>query len=393
MRNFNVMNNFVFKNPTKLIFGKGTIASLKNELPKDAVIMMTYGGGSIKSNGVYDQVKDALKGFNVIEFAGIEPNPHYETLMKAVELAKEKGVNYLLAVGGGSVIDGTKFIAVAIKNPALDPWAFMYNPASVATSVSPVPLASVLTLPATGSEMNSGAVITKAETKEKLAFFHPMNYPQFSILDPEVCASLPKKQVANGLIDTYVHVMEQYLTYPACGMVQDRFSEGILLTIKEIGVKTVADVKNYDLASNYMYAATMGLNGFVAMGVPEDWATHGIGHELTAFHGLDHGVTLAIVAPSLYNVMRKDKEAKLLQYAERVWGINSGDTDSRIDAAIESTRNFFESLGVKTHLSDYGIGEADIEVIVKRMKDRNIAIGERGNIDYVVIREILKGAI
>lgn len=363
------------------------------EIPAGATVMMTYGGGSIKSNGVYDQVKKALEKFNVVEFSGIEPNPHYETLMKAVELGKKSGVNYLLAVGGGSVIDGTKFIAAAMRYPDSDPWQFMYNPASIATTVTPVPLSSVLTLPATGSEMNSGAVITKAETKEKLAFFHPLNFPQFSILDPQVCYSLPKRQIANGVTDTFVHVMEQYLTFPSEGYVQDRFAEGILLTLKEIGVKAVNSENNYDLMSNYMYAATMGLNGVIAMGMPQDWATHMIGHELTAFHGLDHGVTLAIVSPSLYSVMRKDKEAKLIQYAERVWGINSGSVDSRIDAAIEATRDFFESLGIKTHLKDYGVTEADIERIVKRMQEREVALGERADIDYIKVREILKGAM
>lgn len=386
------MNNFVFQNPTKLIFGKGTISQLSSNLSKDVTVMVTYGGGSIKSNGVYDQVMKALEGFDVVEFSGIEPNPHYETLMKGVALAKEKNVGFLLAVGGGSVIDGTKFMAAAIKYDS-DPWEFMYNPSLIEGKIEPIPLASVLTLPATGSEMNSGAVITKAETKEKLAFFHSKNYPKFSILDPEVCYSLPKRQLANGVTDTFVHVMEQYLTYPSAASVQDRWAEGVLLTLKEIGVKIVENNKDYDIASNYMYSATMGLNGFIAMGVPQDWATHMIGHELTAFHGLDHGVTLAIVSPSLYNVTREEKKEKLLQYGERVWGINSGSEECRIDATIEATRNFYESLGIKTHLKEYGITENDVEIIVKRFKDRKIKLGEKGTITSEVVRQILMGAM
>lgn len=386
------MNNFQFQNTTKLIFGKGSISKLSENIPKGVKIMLTYGGGSIKANGVYDQVIKALEGYDIVEFSGIEPNPRYETLMKCVKLSREQNIDFLLAVGGGSVIDGTKFIAAAINYDS-DPWNFMYDASLIEKTVTPVPLASVLTLPATGSEMNSGAVITKAETSEKLAFFHPLNYPKFSILDPETCYSLPKNQIANGVTDTFIHVLEQYLTYPSNSMVQDRWAEGILLTLKEIGVKVVDNNKDYDLVSNYMYAATMGLNGFISMGVPQDWATHMIGHELTAFHGLDHGVTLAIVSPSLYDVMRKEKREKLLQYGERVWGINAGDEDCRIDATINATRKFYESLGIKTRLSEYGINEDDIQKIVTRFKDRGMSLGENQSIDSDTIATILSKAL
>lgn len=385
------MNNFVFCNPTRLVFGKGTIASIDKYIPSDSVVMMTYGGGSIKKNGVYDQVKRALGSRRVVEFGGIEPNPHYETLMRAVAEAKSAGVTYFLAVGGGSVIDGTKFITCAVGYDGEDPWDFVLN-GSLTKNSRPLPLATVLTLPATGSEMNNGAVITRAERGEKLAFKHPDAYPKFSILDPEVCYSLPERQVANGVADTFVHIIEQYLTYPVGAMVQDRFSEGVLSTLVEIGPKVVKNHTDYDLVANYMFAATMGLNGIVAMGVPEDWATHMIGHELTALCGLDHGVTLSIVLPSLMSVMRKDKEAKLLQYAERVWGINSGDTDTRINEAIKATRAFFESFGIKTHLSDYGIGDDIIAEITSRMQQRGWKLGERGNIDFNVVKEILINA-
>lgn len=386
------MNNFVFKNPTKLIFGKGQIAAIANEIPRDKKIMITYGGGSIMRNGVYNQVVAALEGFNYIEFGSIEPNPKYATLMKAVELAKSKGVDFLLAVGGGSVIDGTKFIATAIKyNKTESAWDFMINQPLFADIV-PVPLASVLTLPATASEMNCGAVISNTDTGEKLAFMHPLNYPVFSILDPEVCFTLPKKQRANGIADTYCHTLEQYLTYPANGMVQDRFAEGILQTLKTIG-KEIVETDNYDIMANYMLSATMGLNGFIGMGVPQDWATHMIGHELTAMYGLDHGVTLSIVGPSLINVMREEKGEKILQYGERVWGITEGSNDEKIDKTIEATRNFYESIGIKTRLSDYGINGDKIEVIADIFRKRGWNLGEKGSITPDKVVEILKGAL
>ncbi len=385
------MENFIFCNPTKLIFGKGTIASIDAQLPADSVVMMTYGGGSIKKNGVYEQVRKALGSRRVVEFGGIEPNPRYETLMKAVASAKADGVDFLLAVGGGSVIDGTKFIACAMGYDESDPWDFVRDNSKL-KSVTPLPLATVLTLPATGSEMNNGAVITRGSSDEKLAFHHRDVYPRFSVLDPEVCYSLPDKQVANGVADTFAHVLEQYLTYPCHAMVQDRFAEGILKTLVEIGPGVVKDHTDYDTVSNYMFSATMGLNGIIAMGVPQDWATHMIGHELTALCGLDHGVTLAIVFPALMSVMRADKHDKLLQYACRVWGIDSGSPEARIDEAISLTRRFFEALDIKTHLSDYGIGDDIIRSIVDRMSERGWKLGERGNVTPDKVKLILEAA-
>jgi NADP-dependent alcohol dehydrogenase len=383
------MNNFVFQNPTKLIFGKGTIASLATEIPTDKKILMTYGGGSIKANGVYDQVKEALKNHSVTEFAGIEPNPTYETLIKAVEIVKEQKIDFLLAVGGGSVIDGTKFIAAAVVYNG-DPWDLLIDQNKITDAL---PLASVLTLPATGSEMNGNAVISKKATHEKLAFGSIKANPVFSILDPEVTYSLPKRQVANGVVDTFVHVCEQYLTYPSQSMVQDRFAEGILSTLTELGEKVVADNTNYDLMSNFMYSATLALNGFIAMGVPQDWATHSIGHELTAFHGLDHAVTLAIVQPSLWRVMREEKKAKLLQYGERVWHITTGSDDEKVEAAIVKTENFYRSVGIKTKLNEYGIGSESINSIVERFEQRGWKLGENGTITPDKVREILNGCL
>lgn len=378
------MNNFTFRNPTKLIFGKGTIAQIAAEIPAEAKIMMTYGGGSIRRNGVYDQVKAALKDRTVVEFGGIEPNPQYETLVQAIGLAREQGVDFLLAVGGGSVIDGTKFIATALKYEG-DPWDFMVDPSKATDAV---PLATVLTLPATGSEMNNGAVVSRKEFNEKLAFHNPKGYPLFSVLDPEVCYSLPQRQIVNGIVDSFAHTLEQYLTFDTQSMVMDRWAEGLLLTLVELGPKLVERHDRYDEVANFMLTATMALNGFIAMGVPQDWATHMIGHELTALHGLDHGVTLAIVYPGMMKVMRREKFDKLVQYAERVWGV-TGSPEQKAEAAIEKTDAFFRSLGVKTRLSEHGIGEQTVDFIVERFRKRGWNLGESGNVTPERVAEIL----
>lgn len=368
------MNNFEFQNPTKLIFGKGQIAQLSEQIAKDTKIMLTYGGGSIFKNGVYEQVKEALAGYDVIEFGGIEANPDYNTLIKAIGICKETKIDLLLAVGGGSVIDGTKFIATGALYDG-DPWEFMMNPALIGPSL---PLATVLTLPATGSEMNNGAVISRRERDEKFAFMSPYNYPLFSILDPTVIYSLPTRQIANGIVDTYAHTLEQYLTTDISTYVMDRWAEGLLQTLIEIAPQLMKEPQNYDLCANFMLTATMALNGFIAMGVDQDWTTHMIGHELTALHGLDHGVTLAIVYPGVMDVLRDEKRVKLLQYAERVWDVREGTEDQRIDEAIRKTEEFFRSLGVRTRLSEHHIGEDTIRTIVGRFKQRGWKLGETG---------------
>lgn len=386
------MNNFIFRNPTKLVFGKGMIATLKKEIPQSARVLMIYGGGSIKSNGVYDQVKEAMAGHTMLEFSGVEPNPQYDTLMKAVEIVRSENIDYLLAVGGGSVIDGTKFIACAARYEG-DPWEFMLNDAADIKALEPLPIASVLTMSATGSEMNNGAVISRKSENTKYAFHHPKTFPVVSVLDPQACYSLPDRQVANGLADTFCHVLEQYLTYKNNAFVQDRFAESVLASVIEVAPLVLGDRTNYDACANYMYAATMGLNGFISMGVPQDWATHLIGHELTALHGLDHGVTLAIVGPSLISVMRDEKGEKILQFGERVFGITNGTSSERIDATIEAVRGFYESVGIKTKLSDYGIGDENFELIAGRFTERKRNLGERGTITPSRVLEILKGAL
>lgn len=383
------MYNFEFQNPVKLIFGKGSIARIAEEIPAQSKIMLTFGGGSVKRNGVYDQVIKALEGHHVVEFWGIEPNPKYETLVEAIALARREGVDFLLAVGGGSVIDGTKFIAAAIPYEG-EPWDIITRNDIVRKAV---PLATVLTLPATGSEMNNGAVISRRTTHEKFPFHSDLVFPRFSVLDPCVTFSLPKKMIAAGLADTFVHVMEQYMTYPVDARVMDRWAEGLLQTVMEISPAAMGDNPDYDTMANFMLCATMGLNGFIAMGVPQDWATHMIGHELTALHEITHGVTLAIVLPQLLRVMRQDKHDKLLQYATRVLGITEGDDEACIDEAIRRTEEFFHSLGIATRLSDYGVGQATVDEIVRRFTERGAVWGERHDVTPDKVRKILEMAL
>ncbi len=380
------MDNFQFYNRTKLIFGKGTIAKLGKEISKDKKILLTYGGGSIFKNGVYDQVKKALEGYDIAEFGGIEANPDYATLMKAVEICKQQGINQLLAVGGGSVLDGTKFIAAGALYDG-DPWDFLSGKASIEQSL---PIGAVLTLPATGSEMNGNAVISRRDRGEKFAFFSYSSYPIFSILDPESLYSLPKKQISNGIVDTYIHTFEQYMTFDNKTMVMDRWAESLLQTLVELAPRLMSDEKDYDVMANFMLTATMGLNGFIAMGVVQDWSTHSIGHELTALCGLDHGETVAIVWPGVARGMKQEKRSKLLQYGQRVWGITEGSEDERMEAAIVATEEFFKSVGKKIKLSDYGIGDDVISTIVTRFKERGWNVGENGIVTPEKTEEILK---
>ncbi len=383
------MQNFVFQNPTRILFGRGQTSRIAELIPVDSRVLLTYGGGSIKQNGVYDQVRKALGQRQVVEFGGIEPNPTYETLMRAVTVAREIGEVYLLAVGGGSVLDGTKFVAAA-AHAQCDPWDIVTRDATITAAL---PIGTVLTLPATGSEANGYAVISRRETHEKLAFGHPLLFPQFSVLDPETTLSLPPRQIGNGIVDAFTHVCEQYLTYPVAAPLQDRMSESVLRTLVEVGPTTHADPSNYDARASFMWCATLALNGLLGAGVPQDWATHAIGHELTALHGLDHGQTLAIVLPALLSNRRFSKRAKLLQYAERVWELRTGDEETRIAGAIERTRAFFESVGVRTRLSAYGIAPDVAVTVARRLEDRGrTRLGERREIGPREVEEILLAA-
>ncbi|MFT4072650.1 MAG: iron-containing alcohol dehydrogenase [Dysgonamonadaceae bacterium] len=381
------MENFNFSNPVKILFGKGQIAALRDELPADARILLAYGGGSIKRNGVYAQVMEALTGFHVEEFSGIEPNPHYETCMKAVEQIQNSHLNFILAVGGGSVIDAVKFISAAALFKDGDPWLLLEKHLPVKEAI---PFGTVLTLPATGSEMNSGAVITRAADKNKLAFSSEKVYPLFSVLDPSVTFTLPIRQVGNGVVDTFVHVVEQYVTYPVNALLQDFFAESILKTLLIEGPKVLETPDDYDVRANLMWASTWALNGWISCGVPQDWATHGIGHELTALYGLDHGQTLAIVLPGVLTVMSEQKADKIIRLGEQVFGIyNNMTRDERIKYTINAVDAFFKEMGVPTHLSDYGLGVEAVEAVHERLQKRGWKLGEKHNITADVAKDIL----
>ncbi len=385
------MNNFEFKNPTKIIFGKDTIEKVKEEIPQDAKVLLIYGGGSIKKNGIYDQVKTALAGVDVVEFGGIPANPEYATLMEALQVIKDEKITYLLAVGGGSVIDGTKFLSAAAVYDGDTPWDILTK--NIRTEKG-MPFGTVLTLPATGSEMNSGAVITRAETQEKLAMGGPGLFPEFSILDPQVIQSIPQRQLANGLTDAFTHVLEQYMTYPIGALLQDRFAESILQTLVEVAPKVLKDPTDNKAAANFMWSCTMALNGLIQKGVPTDWAVHAIGHELTALFGIDHARTLAVIAPSHYKFNFEDKKEKLAQYGERVWNITEGSTDDKAYAAIEKTVDFFHQLGIDTKLSDYTKDyEGTAEKISQRFTDRGwTGLGEHQTLSPDKVEKIVKMA-
>lgn len=383
------MYNFEYKNPTKILFGKGQIENLSNELPQDAKILLLYGGGSIKKNGVYDQVMNALSERNVIEFGGIPPNPEYSVLMEALKVIKKEKIDYLLAVGGGSVLDGTKFLSAAAYFEGDDPWDILSKGAAVKKGM---PFGTVLTLPATGSEMNSALVITREETKEKLSTGGPIYFPQFSILDPEVVKSIPQRQLTNGIADAFMHVLEQYMTYPIGAMIQDRFAESILQSLIEVAPDIMKDPSDYNAAANYMWSCTVALNGLIGKGVPEDWTVHMMGHEITALFGIDHARTLSIIAPNHYRYNFESKKDKLAQYAERVWKVTEGTIDEKAKAGIEKTETFFHSLDIKTKLSEYTNEYAGTaESIAQRFKERGwVELGENKSLNPEDVSKIIE---
>ena len=384
------MNNFNLYVPTRVLFGQGQIASLAKQVPAGARVMVTYGGGSVLANGVMDQVRAALGDRLITEFGGIEPNPDYATLMRAVALGREKAIDFVLAVGGGSVADGSKFIVAAMPYEG-DPWEILTGQGRVKSAVA---LGVVLTLAATGSEMNSGAVISRRETGDKLYFGSEKVFPRFAVLDPSTLFSLPPRQTANGVVDAFVHTIEQYLTYPVNAKVQDRMAEGLLLTLIEEGPKLLAAPTDYEARANVMWAATMALNGYLGAGVPQDWSTHMLGHEITAVHGLDHAQTLAIVLPAMLAARREAKRAKLLQYAQRVWGLREGSEDARIDGAIQATRDFFERMGVPTRLSGHGIREPKFDAILAKLEAHGMTqLGEHGDVTLDVSAAVLAATV
>lgn len=383
------MLNFELYNPTNYIFGKGQIEKLNTQIPKNSKILLAFGGGSIFKNGVYNQVKNALKDFEVVEFGGIEPNPHFETLIKAVEVIKNEKIDFILAVGGGSVIDGVKFISAAVNFEG-DPIEILQKRILFKDISKVIPFGTVLTIPATGSEMNSGAVITINATQEKLTLGGSALFPKFSICDPTVIISLPKKQLQNGVVDAFTHVLEQYLTYNHDAILQDRISESILQTLLEIGPKVVENPEDYKLASNFMWCCTMALNGLIQKGVPSDWATHMIGHELTALYNIDHARSLAIIGPNLYTVMFDDKKEKLTQFGKRIFNLKGSDDEIAKNAIFELSQ-FLKTMGMQTKLSQYTTNYQDTALIItNRFEKRGwFALGEKQNITLEKIKEII----
>lgn len=381
------MLNFDFYNPTRIVFGQQRIADINKHIPASAKVLVLYGGGSIKATGTLKEVLIALGEREVVEFGGIEPNPSYETLMQAVNLVKENNIDFLLAVGGGSVIDGTKFVAAA---SVYDGDALNILKTRGAAIKRALPMGTVLTLSATGSEMNNGGVVTHKSTHTKSAFFSPLLFPQFSVLDPTKTYTLPTRQIANGVVDAFVHIVEQYLTYPVNAPVQDRFAEGLLLTLIELGEKALHNPQDYDLRANLMWVATLALNGLIGAGVPQDWSTHMIGHELTALYNIDHARTLAIILPAMLTVRQEAKREKLLQFAARVWQINEGSEEQRITLAISKTRDFFERLGVDTKLSAYNLDATDVEKILVQLEaHKMVVLGEKRDVTLEVSRQVL----
>ena len=383
------MENFKFFNPTRIVFGEGTLPQLSELIPSAARVLMCYGGGSIKHNGLYDQVMDALNEHTVFEFGGIEPNPDFDTLMKAIHLGREQEVDFVLAVGGGSVIDGAKLVAAGIPYQEGDPWEIVTMEKKVRLGEA-LPLGTVLTLPATASEMNGNSVISRRATEEKLAWVSEAAFPVFSILDPTTTYSLPEKQVRNGIVDAYVHVMEQYATYPVGGIVQDRQAEAILLALQDIAKDALKTPPDYEGRANLMWAATNALNKLICQGVPEDWATHAIGHELTAFYGLDHAESLAVVLPHLLWYQREKKAEKLVQYGQRVWGL-SGENEAVIRQALQHMSDFFNRIGMPTKLTDFRVDPHEAgERIQARFAERGTVLGEHQDITPDKVAEILR---
>lgn len=385
------MFNFNYYNPTKIVFGKNRLADLPSFLPFDAKVMLLYGGGSVEKFGTLEKIRKVLGKSIKAEFGGIEPNPHFETLMQAVEMAKKNDIDYLLALGGGSVMDGTKFVALAACYDG-DAKDILFAKSKKQVFTEALPLGTIVTLSATGSEMNNGGVVSLGDGKYH--FVQDVVYPRFSLLDPELTFTLPKRQIANGIIDTFVHIGEQYFTYPVNAMFQDRTVEGMLKSLTELAPKAVSEPKEYDAMANLMWLATLGLNGLIGAGVPQDWTSHVLGHELTALTGMDHGRTLAIVFPAVLKVLRQQKRAKLLQYARRVWHIMEADEERSIDYAIQKTEEFFQSLEVPTRLSGYGYGEEEIEAILQQLSAHGMNnLSETGLVNLDKCREILHAAL
>lgn len=381
------MENFIFQNPVKILFGKGMTAKAAALIPAKAKILLVYGGGSVKKNGSYGQTVAAIGKRKFTEFGGIEPNPEYATCMKAVKLARDKKLDFIIALGGGSVIDACKFIAAAAPYKGKDPWDILEKGMPVKDAL---PLGTILTLPATGSEMNMNSVVSRREIGKKLAFASEKVYPQFSVLDPTFTYTLPKRQTRNGVIDAFVHVMEQYLTRPANAEIQDRFAESIAQTLVKEGPVALKKPDDYDCRANIMLAATMALNHLIAAGVPQDWSSHLIGHELTALYGLDHAETLAIALPKVMEYKKAQKLDKIVQLGRRVFGIEAKGKAKAANATIDAVKKFFVKMGAGVELKSYKLPADAPEAVGRNIARTYKAIGENGDITPADVVKILK---
>lgn len=376
--------NYTYFNPTSIEFGTGKIKSIVNYIDKKLKVLVVYGGGSIKKNGVYEEVKAALEGYTWLEFSGVEPNPSYETLNKAVKIIKDEKIDFVLAVGGGSVIDGSKYLVAAALYDG-DGWEFLDGSEQVKKAL---PLGAILTLPATGSESNATAVISKLATNEKRYFASSFVYPKFAVLDPSVMSTLDDRQLANGLVDAFVHTCEQYLTYPNTSLLHDGYAHTILKGLHALSLDW-ENRKTILWQENLMLLANQALNGFIGSGVPQDWATHMIGHEITAFYGLDHARSLAVVQPQLLRVMIEDKQEKLTLMGKEVFGM-----PHNYEMVIEAIEFMYHSIGVSTNLSDYEIDDKVVENITSALKKHGMTnIGEKGNVTLEKVAQILNMAM
>ncbi|MFC3024589.1 iron-containing alcohol dehydrogenase [Vibrio zhugei] len=379
---------FSYSNPTQIHFGQGQIQTIAQQIPLDSKVLVIYGGGSIKKNGVYDQVAEALKEHTWKEFSGVEPNPTKETLDNAIQMAKEHNINFILAVGGGSVIDGSKFVSAAACYEG-DSWDIMIGKHTVTTAL---PIGAILTLPATGSESNSGAVITKRATNDKLPFHSKAVQPLFAVLDPEVMKTLPERQLINGIVDAWVHTCEQYLTTPTSARVQEGYAETLLRTLLDLGQR-YDNRDNDEWRANLMWSANQALNGLIGTGVPQDWATHMIGHEFTALWQVDHGRSLAIVQPWLLRNQMDVKRAKLEQMGRNVFGLETG--DDLAERTIQAIEAFYHSLNVDTQFADHGMTQPEaVDTVVGQLEKHGMtALGEHNAITLTQSREILENAL